>query len=75
MAGDILTIAATVDAPVLGEGEIYLRQERGIGSFKRNVQLPFQVNQQDVEAKYERGILMITLPRIKDELPKKIKIK
>jgi len=37
--------------------------------------LPFQVNQQDVEAKYERGILMITLPRIKEELPKKIKIK
>ena len=75
VAGDVLTIAATVDAPPLQKGEIYLRQERGIGSFKRNVQLPFPVNAQTVEAKYNRGILIITLPRMKEDLPKRIKIK
>ena len=74
-SGDILTIAATVDATSLAEGEIYLRQERGIGSFKRNIQLPFQVNSQQVEAKYDRGILIITLPRMQEDVPKKIKIK
>jgi HSP20 family molecular chaperone IbpA len=36
--------------------------------------LPFQVDAQAVEAKYERGVLKITLPRVKEDLPKKIKI-
>ena len=60
---------------IFAQGETYFRQERGIGGFKRNIQLPFQVDAQEVEARYEKGILMITLPRIKENLPKKIKIK
>ena len=58
-----------------GKGETYLRQERGIGNFKRNIQLPFQVDTKGVDAKYEKGILIIMLPRMKEDLPKKIKIK
>lgn len=75
VAGDILTIAATIATPSVGDGDVYLRQERGIGNFKRNVQLPFQVNAQEVEANYEKGILIIKLPRVQEDLPKKIKIK
>jgi hypothetical protein len=29
---------------------------------------------QAVDSKYERGVLKITLPRVKEDLPKKIKI-
>ena len=47
VAGDVLTIAATIATPRVGEGDVYLRQERGSGSFKRNIQLPFQVNPQE----------------------------
>lgn len=75
VSGDTLTIAGTVSTEILAQNEIYLRQERDIGSFKRNIQLPFQVNAQAVEAKYERGILMVTLPKVTEDLPKKIKIK
>jgi len=75
VSGDTLTIAGMSSPATFTQGETYLRQERGIGSFKRNIQLQFQVNAQNVEAKYERGILMITLPRLKEDLPKKIKIK
>jgi len=75
VSGDVLTIAGTTSMANVAQGETYLRQERGIGSFTRNIQLPYQVNAQEVEAKYEKGILFITLPRLKEDLPKKIKIK
>jgi HSP20 family protein len=75
VSGDILTIIGKAETETFSQGETYLRQERNVGSFKRNLQLPFQVDAQKVEAKYEKGMLMITLPRIEEELPKKIKIK
>ena len=51
-----------------------MRQERELGNFHRNFQLPFQVDSKKIEARYEKGILQITLPRLKEDLPKKIKI-
>ena len=75
VSGDILALSGTAQPVNFTGNETYLRQERGIGSFKRSIQLPFSVNAQEVEARYERGILMIALPRMKEDLPKKIKIK
>ena len=74
VSGDTVTISGEALRETLAEGEIYLRQERGIGNFKRNIQLPFQINAQEVEARCEKGILVIVLPRVKEDLPKKIKI-
>jgi HSP20 family protein len=73
--GDTLSIAGSALQETFAEGETYLRQERVLGNFKRNIQLPFQVDAQGVEAGYEKGVLMITLPRVREDLPKKIKIK
>lgn len=72
--GDTVTLSGTALQETFTQGETYLRQERGMGSFKRNIRLPFQVNAQVVEARYEKGILTVMLPRIKEDLPKKIKI-
>lgn len=74
VSGDTVTISGAALQEALAEDKIYLRQERGIGSFKRNIQLPFQIDAQAVEARYEKGILAIVLPRVKEDLPKKIKI-
>jgi HSP20 family protein len=74
VSGDLLTIAGAAQAEVFKDDEVYLRQERNSGGFKRNIKLPFQVNAQEVEAKYEKGILKVTLPRLKENLPQKIKI-
>ncbi len=71
---NVLTISGTKKAQELKEGENYLRQERIPGSFQRNVQLPFRVDSKEVDAKYEKGVLVVTLPRLKEDLPKKIKI-
>jgi len=74
VTGATLTISGVSKADPIKEGETYLRQERELGNFQRNIQLPFQVDSKAVEAKYEKGILKITLPRQKEDLPKKIKI-
>lgn len=74
VTGTTLTISGTSKADPIKEGETYLRQERDLGNFQRNLQLPFGVDSKAIEAKYERGILIITLPRMKEDLPKKVKI-
>jgi HSP20 family protein len=74
VTGATLTISGISKADLIKEGDTYLRQERDVGNFQRNCQLPFQVDSKAVEAKYERGVLKITLPRLKEDLPKKIKI-
>lgn len=53
----------------------YHRQERPQGVFQRNFNLPFHVNSDKVEAKYEKGILTVVLPRAEEDKPKQIKIK
>lgn len=74
ITGATLMISGTAKAEPLKEGEKYLRQERTVGNFQRNLQLPFQVDSKKVEANYEKGVLNIILPRLKEDLPKKIKI-
>jgi len=74
VTGTTLTISGTSMEDPIKEGETYLRQERELGNFNRNFQLPFQVDSKKIEARYEKGVLQITLPRLKEDLPKKIKI-
>jgi len=75
IVGDSLTLSGVREHVVLKEGESYHRQERSQGRFTRTLQLPFHVDAGKVEAKYEKGVLRITLPRAEVDKPKKIKIK
>jgi HSP20 family protein len=72
--GDTLTINGNMEPESLKEGESYHRQERSYGRFSRVLQLPFHVNADKVEAKYEKGILRISLPRADEDKPKKVVI-
>lgn len=51
------------------------RCERGAGKFVRTVRLPFVVESKQVAAKYQNGVLSITLPRHEATKPKRIEIK
>jgi HSP20 family protein len=75
VTGDILKLNGIREHELLKAGENYHRQERSHGKFSRTLQLPFTVNSDKVQAKYEKGILNITLPRAEIEKPKQIKIK
>jgi HSP20 family protein len=75
VVGDTLTFSGSQDLESLKEGEAYHRQERSGGRFSRTMQLPFQIDAEKVTAKYEKGILKITLPRAVADKPLKIAIK
>jgi HSP20 family protein len=47
------------------DGRYYVR-ERGYGAFRRTVHVPETVRYDDITAKYENGVLTITLPSEKD---------
>jgi len=75
VVGDTLTISGSREPEALKEGENYHRQERSYGRFTRSLQLPFHVETAKVEARYDRGILQITLPRAEADKPRKISVK
>lgn len=59
---DTLTISVEHDEQFDEERENYIRKERRIGSFSRSFYVE-NVNNEAVNAKYDNGILTITLPK------------
>ena len=57
------------------EDAVCHRCERGAGTFVRTVRLPFTVEGDKVSAKYDKGVLTVTLPRSEATKPKRIEIK
>lgn len=72
--GETLTLSGERKPDDLPEGARYHRRERGYGRFTRSVQLPFQVDADNVEASFEHGVLTIHLPRSEEEKPRKIAV-
>jgi len=52
----------------------YYRIERRYGSFSRSLSLPQTVDETRIEAKYENGVLEITVPKAEIAKPKKISV-
>lgn len=72
--GNQLTIQGERQAPA-PENAVWHRQERGFGQFTRVLSLPTLVNTDKVEAKYEDGVLRLTLPKAEVAKPRKIVVK
>jgi HSP20 family protein len=63
ITGDTLVIKGNKPALPDVPDDHYLRRERGHGNFNRTVVLPDGVDPNNVSAKYNSGILTITLPK------------
>ena len=63
LAGDVLTIKGEKKSETENNtgGAYYL--ERRYGAFSRALRLPFDVSGDDVDARYEKGVLTIKLPK------------
>lgn len=72
---DILTISGAREPEILKEGQSYHRQERTSGKFTRTLQLPFLVDSGKVSARYEKGVLVVQLPRAAEDKPHRITVK
>ncbi|MGM0436947.1 MAG: Hsp20/alpha crystallin family protein [Bacillota bacterium] len=67
---DYLTISAQNEEKIEEENENYIRRERRTGSFQRVFQID-NVKEEEIDAKYENGILEVTLPKKEKKTPKK----
>ncbi len=73
-----LTISFDFDADDVNEKKNFIRREFQFSSFKKSFQLPEIVDQSNIRAEYENGVLVVTLPKIvktDNDLSRTIEIK
>ena len=56
------------------EDEDHVHSERYFGSFFRSVRLPASIVEEDIEARFDDGVLTIDLTKMEESKPKRIKI-
>lgn len=66
---DILTISREIKSESTKEAENYTRREFSYASFNRAFTLPETVDGSKIDAKYEDGVLRLTLPKKEEALP------
>lgn len=71
---NILTISGAKQSKDESSEINYIRKELKRSSFKRSFKLGENINQKNVNADFNNGVLLITLPKKEPEKPKKIKI-
>lgn len=59
----VLTISGSHKSETTNENLSYIRKEFNYGSFKRSFNLADLVNEDNIDAKYDNGILKIQLPK------------
>ncbi len=67
--GNMLTISSEQEEGKEEKDKKFTRKEYSYSSFSRSFTLPEEINKEKIEAKYEEGVLKISLPR-KEEAKK-----
>jgi HSP20 family protein len=75
LTGNLLTIQGRRELMTEVTGETYLRREREVGKFVRNIRLPAPVVEKEVKAVYQDGVLVIHLPKVAPAVANRIVIK
>lgn len=76
--GNLLTISSEKEESKEEKDKKYNRKEYSYSSFSRSFTLPEEVNKEKIEARYEDGVLKVSLPRkeeAKKALAKQIAVK
>jgi HSP20 family protein len=69
-----VTLRGRRDPEAVEEDAVVLRQERALGPFSRTIVLPFRVDAEKVAARFDRGMLMLELPRPEEDKPRHIRV-
>ncbi len=70
-----LTIQGETRSESEREGEQWHLRERRFGRFQRSITLPNNVDVDKVDARYENGVLTLTLPKTEEAKPRKISVR
>jgi HSP20 family protein len=71
---DIVTLRGVRKPEAVDDRAVVQRQERVLGTFARTIVLPFRVDGDKASARFERGVVTLTLPRPEDDKPRQIKV-
>ena len=71
---NVLTISGSRDAEHERKEKGWYRLERSYGSFSRSLTLPEGVDADKVEAKFDRGVLEVRIPKPEERKPRRISI-
>jgi HSP20 family protein len=72
---DMLTIASSNQTEREEKKGSYLLRERHSRSFRRSFVLPADVDREKIEARFENGLLVLSLPKSETAKPKQIEVK
>ncbi len=72
---NVLNISGERKATREEDGRIYHRIESRFGTFSRNLPLPNNVNEDNIEANYDNGVLTVNIPKTEQRTGKKIDVK
>jgi HSP20 family protein len=70
-----LTVSGSRELSNEVKEESYHRLERRYGSFTRAITLPQTADTSKVEARFDKGVLTIEVPKVEKAKPKKIQVK
>ena len=73
--GNVLTIRGETEASQNTEEESYVLRERRRGAFHRSLTLPKGLVMDKVEARFEHGVLTLTVPKAEESKPRTIEVK
>lgn len=75
LLNNVLTVRGEKNAPPEAEQAVRtLRNERRYGPFCRSVEVPGDIDADRISATVDRGLLVITLPKLESSKPREIKI-
>jgi len=72
--GDMLTVRGEKKEESERKEDNWVVRERRSGSFARSIRLPATVNAEKSTAKYENGVLLLTLPKVEESKTQEIKV-
>jgi HSP20 family protein len=72
--GNLLAVQAERKEETEEKGKTFHRVERKSGVFQRSVMLPTEVKADQIEARYDRGVLTMKLPKVESRKPKRIQV-
>jgi HSP20 family protein len=71
---NVLTVSGERQAEHEDKGEGYHRVERAFGRFSRSLSLPQGIDPDKVEAKFEKGVLEVHIPKPAEAKPTRVQI-
>lgn len=74
IAGDVLAIFGERPQPAVEEKSFH-RVERDYGQFQRRIRFPSAVAQDQIQARFQDGVLRVTVPKAENAKARKIPVK